>query len=415
MSPEQVRGQVAEASSDIFSLGCVLYEMIAGRRAFARETAAQTMTAILEQQVSSLAALEQPVPAELDRTLARCLEKDPKARLQSARDLAFALRESTSRPAAAPARAGRRGLPWIAAALIAVLAVAAAVWQYSAGGATDSIAILPFANASGNSDMEYLGDGITESLINSLAQIPNLAVMSRNAVFRYKGKVTDAQEIGRALKVEAVLTGRVAQRGDGLSVSAELIDVRNNRQLWGDQFNRKLNDILAIQEEISTEISAKLQLRLTGDEKQRMAKRYTQNADAYQLYLKGRYRWNKKTPDGFNRGIDYFQQAIDLDPNYAPAYAGIATSVHQSRELQLRADRAEGSVAEGEGCRHEGHRDRRHAGRRPRRARTRRIPVGMGLADGRARVSAGAGHRSRFAVHLRTQSRVRQSLVTRTT
>jgi TolB-like protein/Tfp pilus assembly protein PilF len=207
-----------------------------------------------------------------------------------------------------------------------MLAVGGAIWRYTPGPATDSIAILPFVNASGNPDMDYLGDGITESLINSLAQIPDLAVMSRNAVFRYKDKVTDAQEIGRALNVKAVVTGRVAQRGDGLSVSAELIDVRNNRQLWGDQFNRKLNDILAIQEEISTEISGKLQLRLTGDERRRMAKRYTQNAEAYQLYLKGRYYWNKKMADGFNRGIDYFQQAIDLDPNYAPAYAGIATS-----------------------------------------------------------------------------------------
>jgi len=326
MSPEQVRGQVAEAPSDIFSLGCVLYEMIAGRRAFARETAAQTMAAIIEQPVPALSEVNLAVPRELDRTLARCLEKDPKLRPQSARDLAVALRDSTGKPAEGPAKAGRPVLPAIAAALLVVVGVVAGVWRFNTSSATDSIAILPFVNESGTPDMDYLGDGITESLINSLSQIPNLAVMSRNAVFRYKGRVTDAQEIGRALNVKAVVTGRVTQRGDGLSISAELVDVRNNRQLWGDQFNRKLVDILAVQDEISTVISGKLQLQLSGEEKQRLAKRYTQNADAYQLYLKGRYYWNKKTADGFNRSLEYFQQAIAVDPNYAPAYAGIATS-----------------------------------------------------------------------------------------
>jgi eukaryotic-like serine/threonine-protein kinase len=331
MSPEQVRGRVAEAPSDIFSLGCVLYEMVAGRRAFARETAAQTMAAIIEQPVASLADSDRQVPRELDRTLARCLEKDPRARIQSARDLAFALRDLTTGAAAdgtVTFSRARFSVPlWIPAVLAVVLGVAGYAWRYGVGsGGTDSIAILPFVNASGNADMDYLGDGITESLINSLSQIPNLAVISRNAVFRYKGRVTDAQEIGRSLNVKAVLTGRVAQRGDGLSISAELVDVRNNRQLWGDQFNRKLNDLQAVQEEIATEISGKLQFRLTGEEKQRLAKRYTQNAEAYQLYLKGRYYWNKKTADGFNRGIEYFQKAIELDPNYAPAYAGIATS-----------------------------------------------------------------------------------------
>ena len=328
MSPEQVRGRVAEAPSDIFSLGCVLYEMIAGRRAFARETAAQTMAAIIEQPVTPLGESERHIPRELDRTLARCLEKDPRARLQSARDLVLALRDldRTWGPASAGPTTRPRSALWIGLVLLAALGLGGLVWRYGAAPAADSIAILPFTNASGNPDMDYLGDGITESLINGLSQIPNLAVMSRNAVFRYKGRVTDAQEIGRSLNVKTVLTGRVAQRGDGLTISAELVDVRNNRQLWGDQFNRKLNDLQAIQEEIATEISGKLQLRLTGEEKQRLAKRYTQNADAYQLYLKGRYYWNKKTADGFNRGIEYFQKAIELDPNYAPAYAGIATS-----------------------------------------------------------------------------------------
>ena len=172
--------------------------------------------------------------------------------------------------------------------------------------------------------MEYLGDGITESLINAMSQLPNLAVMSRNSVFRYKGRETDAQAVGQALKVQAVLTGRVVQRGDNLSISAELIEVRNNQHLWGEQYNRKLVDILAVQEDISTEISEKLRFKLTGEEKRRLTKRYTQNTEAYQLFLQGRYHWYKRTPQGFDKGIEYFKKAIEADSNYAPAYAGLA-------------------------------------------------------------------------------------------
>jgi TolB-like protein/Tfp pilus assembly protein PilF len=186
------------------------------------------------------------------------------------------------------------------------------------------VAVLPFVNASADPNTEYLSDGITESLIDSLSQVPNLAVMSRNSVFRYKGRETDAQAAGQALKVQAVLTGTVVQRGDSLSISAELIEVRNNRHLWGEQYNRKLLDILTVQEEISTEISEKLRFELTGEEKKRLTKRYTENVEAYQLYLQGRYYWNKKTPAGFNSGIEYFQKAIKADPNYAPAYAALA-------------------------------------------------------------------------------------------
>ena len=328
MSPEQVRGQVASAPSDMFSLGCVLYEMVAGRRAFSRETAAQTMTAILEQSPPPLSQPDAVVPSDLDRLITRCLEKIPDQRMQSARDLGVALRDLArgSDIAAAPSRSrlGLRSL--VGAALAALVAISlASIYSRGRSGPTNSIAILPFVNASGNADMEYLGDGITESLINSLSQAPNLTVMSRNAVFRYKGREADAQDVGRRLKVEAVLAGRVVQRGDNLSISAELIDVQNNRQLWGDQFNRRASDLMAVQEEISTVISQRLQLQLSGEQKQRLARRYTQNVEAYQLYLKGRYYWNKKTPDGFNKGIEYFQKAIELDPNFAPAYAGLAT------------------------------------------------------------------------------------------
>ena len=327
MSPEQVRGELAGAPSDLFSLGCVLYEMLAGRRAFARETAVQTMTAILEEAPPPLASLGKAVPPELERVVGRCLDKHPGARLQSARDLASVLRGTVRGPDVAPPRlrprAGAKALAG-AALLLLVLGSAAAIYYRSHIRAANSIAILPFVNDSGNPDMEYLGDGIAESLINSLSQAPRLAVMSRNAVFRYRSREADAQDVGRRLGVEAVLTGRVVQRGDTLSISAELIDVRSNRQLWGGRFNRHSGDILAVQDEISAEISDTLRLQLTGEQKERVAKRYTQNADAYQMYLRGRYYWNKKTPDGFNKGIQYFQGAIDIDPNFAPAYAAIA-------------------------------------------------------------------------------------------
>ena len=328
MSPEQIRGRIADAPSDIFSLGCVLYEMIAGRRAFARETGVQTMTAILEQHPPSLTESGREIPLELDRIVARCLEKSSGERTQSARDLSVALRDLLSAPVgssltvARPRARLKVGVPITAAAVL--LAAVGVYWLGRPGHRPESIAILPFANAGGNPEMDYLGDGITESLINSISKVSGLAVMSRNAVFRYKGRDTDAQAAGRALNVQAVLTGRVLQVGNGLSISTELIDVRSNRHLWGEQYNRRLADILAIQDEISTEIADKLRSRLTGEEKKQLTKRYTQNTEAYQLYLRGRYHWNKKTAAGFNKGIEYFQQATEADPTYAPAYAGLA-------------------------------------------------------------------------------------------
>jgi serine/threonine protein kinase/tetratricopeptide (TPR) repeat protein len=330
MSPEQVRGGVADASSDIFSLGCVLYEIIAGRRAFARETAAQTMTAILEHHPPPLAESGKRIPPELDRIIARCLEKNSGERIQSARDLSYAFKDLLSAAEALPSaprtRRFRHGPAVLVAAAFVVIVIAAGFYRLNwRDQPIGSLAVLPFVNAGGNPEMEYLGDGITESLINSLSQVPNLAVMSRNSVFNTKGR-QNAQAAGQLLRVQAVLTGRVVQHGDNLSISAELIEVRNNRHLWGEQFNRRLVDILAVQEEISTEISEKLRFKLTGEEKKRLTKRYTQNTAAYQFYLKGRFYLNKKTPQGFDKAIEYFQRAVEADPNYAPAYSGLADS-----------------------------------------------------------------------------------------
>jgi len=329
MSPEQVRGETAEAPSDIFSLGCVIYEMIAGRRAFARESAVQTMAAILESNPPTLAESGKAVPQDLDQLVTRCLEKKPAQRLQSAQTLSVALKDllrdsAVSKRVPSPLRKRRRSAIFGPVAALSMLAAGGVYWWGNGAKPAESLAVLPFVNASGNPEVEYLSDGITESLINAMSRVPNLAVMSRNAVFRYKGREADAQTVGRMLQVQAVLTGRMIQRGDNLSISTELIEVRNNHHLWGEQYNRQMRDILAVQEDISTEISEKLRIRLTGDEKKRLTKRYTENTAAYQLYLQGRYHWNKKTPDGFNTGAEYFQKAIDTDPNYAPAYAGLA-------------------------------------------------------------------------------------------
>ncbi|PYT33406.1 MAG: hypothetical protein DMG58_07475 [Acidobacteria bacterium] len=194
----------------------------------------------------------------------------------------------------------------------------------------ESLAVLPFGNAeAGNTadpETEYLADGITESIINHLSQLPIMRVMSRSTVFRYKDKSLDPRSVGRRLNVDAVLLGRVLQRGDALLVVAELVDVQNGWQLWGEQYNRKMVDILAVEEEIAREISEKLRLRLTGEDRNRLAKRHTQSSEAYQDYLRGRYHWNRLSEEGLRKGIEYFERAIQRDPNYALAYTGLADS-----------------------------------------------------------------------------------------
>jgi TolB-like protein/Tfp pilus assembly protein PilF len=212
---------------------------------------------------------------------------------------------------------GRRGYRFIAP-------VASRVPLVSHHGAIESVAVLPFANGSADPNLEYLSDGITENLINNLSQVSNLRVMARGTVFRYKGQGADPQRAGNDLHVRAVVSGGLLQRGCSLIVRAELIDVATGSQLWGGQFNRQMDDILVLQDDLSREISEKLRLRLTGDQKQRLTKRYTEDAEAYRLYLKGRYHWNKRTPEGVQKAIEYFRQALDKDPAYALVYAGLA-------------------------------------------------------------------------------------------
>jgi serine/threonine protein kinase/tetratricopeptide (TPR) repeat protein len=331
MAPEQVRGKSADARSDIFAFGAILYEMLSGRRAFHGDTPADTLSAILTKDVPELSATDRQVSPALDRVVRHCLEKDPERRFRSAHDLAFDL-EALSEArgvrfaAASSVRNPRRYVfPVIA---VAILIGATLLWRRSAARhpAFDSIAVLPFANASRDPATEYLSDGITESIINSLSKLREVRVAARSSAFRYKGRDADSQTAGRELNVRAVVTGRVIQRGDTLLVQADLVDVSNGAQIWGEHYDRRLADVLAVQEEIAKEISDRLRLRLTGAEEAALRKRPTRSAEAYQLYLKGRYAWEKRTPSGLREAAEYFQQAIEMDPAFALAYSGLAES-----------------------------------------------------------------------------------------
>jgi len=340
MSPEQVRGGAVEAPSDIFSLGCVLYEMVAGRRAFSGSSAGDTMAAILKEDPPAIADTGRQAPAELGRVIDRCLAKNPAQRFHSAHDLAFALKgllaAGGDKPAAAAPRGVRLRLSLAIAATVAILAAAGLLyWRSHTAQSIDSLAVLPFANMGGNPDTDYLSDGITESLMDSLSELPNLKVMSRSAVFRYKGKEPDVRTVGRELGVRAVLTGRITQRGENLAVSAELVDVADNSHLWGEQYNRKLADALAVQNDIAHEIVDKLRLKLSSEQKTRLVKRQTENPEAYRLYLKGRFYAGKITKEGIDKGLDYFHQAIALDPSYALAYSGISYAIAFEQDLFL--------------------------------------------------------------------------------
>ena len=220
----------------------------------------------------------------------------------------------------------------------AVIAVAALVFTFAAAltylyvlrgkgtASKNSIAVLPFQNASGDSDVEYLSDGITESLINSLSQLPNVRVLARGTMFSFKGKELNPQEVGKQLGVEAVLTGRVVQRGDSLTVQTDLVDVADGSQVWGERYIRKASDVLTVQEEIAREIVGKLRLRLSGERQEQVTRRGTENAEAYKLYLRGRYFWNRRTVEDFKRAMPFFQRAVELDPGFALAYAGLSDS-----------------------------------------------------------------------------------------
>ncbi|MEP6570543.1 MAG: protein kinase [Acidobacteriota bacterium] len=365
MSPEQARGNPIDPRTDIWSLGVIFYELVAGRRPFEGGTPMDLISAVLQQQPPPC-SLHKSVAPELERIILKSLEKDREKRYQTATELLTKLKQlshslelihekqanpgqqhhpetviqasqpdrtSEDRPtitSSAKYASGNFLRHKYAVGLVSLAIIIAAVtfsyYRFFQPGhsSIESVAVLPFVNDSGNSDLEYLSDGMTDSLINSLSQLPHLSVKARSSVFRYKGKELDSQRIASELSVQAILTGRVVQRGADLTLYLSLVDARTNNQLWGEQYDRKLTDIVTLQKEIALDVSNKLRVKLSGSEEQKVAKNYTANVEAYQLYLKGRFHVYKLTPPEVQQGIAYFQQAIQRDPNYALAYVGLS-------------------------------------------------------------------------------------------
>jgi len=370
MSPEQARGIKVDARTDIFSLGVLIYEMVVGRLPFEGSSTNEILASILsDKEPPPLARYAPEVPAELERIVAKSLRKDRDERYQNIKDLLLDLKSlkehlafaaelersaspmlegkpavfgsgqtgvetsafSTARPTSSAEYLATGIKQHKLGLLIAVIAIAAVIvagslylHRLNPEVTIESIAVLPFVNQNNDPNTDYLSDGIPEGIINRLSQLPNLKVMSRNSVFHYKGKEVDAQAVAKELRVQAVLTGRLTQRGDALSISVELINAQDNSQIWGQQYNRKLADMFAVQEEIAKEISEKLRLKLSGAEKQQLAKRPTENPKAFQYYIQSRAYAFRRTRDDLLTAIRYCDKAIEEDPNYAPAYAGLA-------------------------------------------------------------------------------------------
>jgi len=300
MAPEQIRGEKVDPSTDLFALGCTIIEMITGERPFVRATPADSLAAVLHEPAPNLLLSGRDVPVRFADVVAHCLEKDRAQRFSSARDLATALRTLLTDSASTNATVARR----------------------RARGR--SLAVLPFVNAGGETEADYLSDGVTESIINSLSQLPRLRVVPRSTVFAYKGLPVNPRSVGLALNVDSLVTGRVVQQGQVLNIQAELVDVATETQVWGDQYRHPVSELLSLQEQIAWQISEALRIRLTAPERKRLHKRATKSGDAYQEYLRGRHEWSKWRAEGFKEAIDHFESATRMDPKFALAYAGLA-------------------------------------------------------------------------------------------
>jgi eukaryotic-like serine/threonine-protein kinase len=334
MSPEQIRGDDLDPRTDIFSLGLVLYEMATGRQAFGGGTGGAIIEAVLTRPPMPLRQLNREAPPHLEKIIDKALQKDRALRYQQTADLLAELRDvkenfevgrrenTESEVASRASRVSTRRPRSSQTAAVRTGGIRTERMSKSIG----SLAVLPFENVSRDPENEYLSDGIPGSLINNLATVPRLRVIAQSTVFRYKGRQVDPQAVGRELNVRAILTGRMVQSGGSLRIGTELVDVATGTQLWSSQFDRKPGDIFAIQDEISSEISEKLRLQLTRAEKKQLIKRHTEDTEAYRLYLQGRHHWNRWTEEGFYKAIGYFQQAVEKDPAYALAYAGLADS-----------------------------------------------------------------------------------------
>ena len=362
MSPEQVTGGRVDGRSDLFALGCVLYEMLTGRALFTGETPQEIIASLMHDSGIDLSAFDPLLPAEMRAILLRCIDRVAARRFESAHDLAMALQAlQTGSVSVSPAR--RRNLRG------------------------KSLAVLPFVNAVADPSIEYLTDGITESIINSLSQLPGLRVVPRSLVFRYKGLQADPATVGLALNARTILTGRVVQQGDFINIQAELVDTNTESQLWGEQFRQKTSELVTLQQEIAWQISEALRLKLTGQQKKRLRKKPTVNPEAYQEYLRGRYLWNNWTPESFRRALDHFERAISIDPTYAPRLRRPCGCDRLARVL--RAGPAAGRLSPREGRGAARARARTRTRRCARVARLEQPVLGTRLAGRRARVQEG--------------------------